>query len=107
MLRDFHYYAVRALAHHAGFGDEEAHRIAYASQYTDDSTEGDPISFTEGEYAFDPVRSSWLGLESFGPDVQRKGYMPFHFVPARHSGCTRGRSGGPDARRRRPGPLRC
>ena len=83
MLRDFHYYAVRALAHHAGFGDEEAHRIAYASQYTDDSTEGDPISFTEGEYAFDPVRSSWLGLESLGPDVQRKVYMPFHFVPPR------------------------
>jgi hypothetical protein len=83
MLRDFHYYAVRVLAHHAGFAENEAHLIAYTSQYVDDSTEGDPISFTEGDYCFDPIRSAWTGLESFGPDVQRKVYMPFHFVPPR------------------------
>lgn len=71
----------RVLAWAAGFNPEDAHTIAYASQYVDDSTEGDPLQLVDDAYGFDPIHTSWMGLESLGPDVQRKVYMPFHFVP--------------------------
>jgi len=39
MQTDFHYCAVKFLAHMAGFDEAEAETIAYASQYVDDATE--------------------------------------------------------------------
>ncbi len=39
MQRDFHCYIVYALAKGAGYKDDEAHIIAYASQYADDNTD--------------------------------------------------------------------
>ncbi len=83
---DFHYYAVRVLAHYAGFEPDEAHVIACASQYVDNSTEGDPIRLKGQEYCFDPVRTAWMHLESTGTEVQRMVYMPFHFVSPRRAG---------------------
>ena len=81
MYEDFHYYALFVLARHAGLAEPDARTIAYCSQYVDDSTEGDTMLFSNCEASFDPVRSSWTGLESLVPDVQRKIYLPFHFVP--------------------------
>jgi len=65
MQRDLHYYGIGALARAAGFNRDDALTIAYASQYTDDSTESDLIQLEldEGHLKFDPVRTSYAGLE--------------------------------------------
>ena len=39
MNKSFHYHCIRVLAEKAGFSEEHAQTIAYASQYTDDATE--------------------------------------------------------------------
>jgi len=44
MLRDFHYNCVKVLSRYAGFCEEEAEIIAYASQYVDDANYHDPIT---------------------------------------------------------------
>ena len=104
MNKSFHYYCIRVLAEKAGFAEEEAQTIAYASQYTDDSTEHGKIKIANipagfdyprwnaGKNTFDPVctahsAKSWLAkLWKWAKfylkaDVQRKILMPFHFLP--------------------------
>ena len=44
MRRDFHFYAIYALARAAGFPPEQAYIVAYASQYTDDAVSENAIS---------------------------------------------------------------
>ena len=80
MQKDFHYCATYALAVEAGFTRPDAAIIAYASQYVDDATEGEPVALPGGQI-FDAVRTAHLGLQSFDWDVQKKIYMPFHFLP--------------------------
>ena len=82
MQLDFHYYAIHKLARLAGYTPKAAELIAYASQYVDDATESEPIQIGP-DYVFDPVRTAHIGLEAFSWDVQRKVYMPFHFLPPR------------------------
>jgi len=89
----FHYYAIRALAHCAGFDGKEAEIIAYASQYVDDATEhggfkikGIPPEADDQHIAglFEPVCTAHAGLQyvvGLRTDVQRKVYIPFHFLP--------------------------
>ncbi len=61
MFRDFHYYCVGVLAKAAGFQEDDALTIAYASQYVDDSTESEPINV--GDMIFDPVDGAiWFGF---------------------------------------------
>ncbi len=79
MNEEFHYYAVAVLARAAGFRHEEAVTIAYASQYVDDATESEPIGV--GETLFEPVRTAYLGLRATSWSVQKRIYIPFHFVP--------------------------
>jgi hypothetical protein len=79
--KDFHYHAVGVLARAAGLSVADALTIAYASQYVDDSVESDPIRV--GSMLFDPVRTAHYGLRAFDWGVQKKVYMPFHFLPAR------------------------
>lgn len=67
MQKDFHYYGIYALARCAGFNRDDAHVIAYSSQYVDDSTESEPINV--GDFVFDTVRTAHLGLKSYGWDV--------------------------------------
>ena len=66
MQSDFHYYCIGVLARAAGFNRDDALTIAYASQYTDDSTESELIrlELDEGRLRFDPVRTSYTGLET-------------------------------------------
>jgi len=103
--KNFHYYCIRALAAGAGFSAKEAQTIAYASQYTDDSTEHGKIYITQipSNYSyprwdknhdtFDPIctahsAKSWLArLWKWAKfylktDVQRRILMPFHFLPS-------------------------
>ena len=80
MQKDFHYYAVSQLAKLAGFSSDDSHTIAYASQYVDDSTESEPIEPFPDQH-FDTVRTAHYNLGAFNWDVQKKIYMPFHFLP--------------------------
>ena len=81
MFRDFHYYCVGVLAKAAGFQEDDALTIAYASQYVDDSTESEPIKV--GDMIFDPVRTAQYGLDSYGWSTQKRIFIPFHFLPPR------------------------
>ena len=79
MQKDFHYYCIGVLAKAAGFKKADALTIAYASQYVDDSTESEPIKV--GDLIFDPVRSAHIGLKATDWSIQKRVYIPFHFIP--------------------------
>lgn len=102
MDKSFHYYCIRVLAEKAGFSAEHAQTIAYASQYTDDSTEHGKMTITNvpGNYdysrldgqTFDPICTAHSAKNWFTrlwkwarfylkEDVQRRVLMPFHFLP--------------------------
>lgn len=80
MQKDFHYYAVYQLARLAGFSRGDSETIAYASQYVDDATESEPVVPFEDQQ-FDTVRTAHYNLKAFDWNVQKKIYMPFHFLP--------------------------
>jgi len=88
MQQDFHYYCVAVLAKAAGFQVNDALAIAYASQYVDDATESGLMRLEgqEGDLKFDPVRTSYFGLELFRSvswSAQKRIWIPFHFLPPR------------------------
>jgi len=80
MEQDYHYYAIYALSKLAGFSKVESEIIAYASQYVDNATESEPIEPFKDQH-FDTVRTAHYGLKAFDWNVQKKIYMPFHFLP--------------------------
>ena len=95
MQKDFHYDIIYALAKEAGYKDNEASIIAYASQYVDDNTDreytiadGDQefyVSFPDrigksGELYF-PIITQAVDITSFKLNTQRYVYAPFHFIP--------------------------
>lgn len=80
MQKDFHYYAIAALARAAGFAPEEARTIAYASQYVDDAKDDAPL--TINGQPFDLVLTAHMGLASTAESTFRDVYVPFHFFPA-------------------------
>ena len=53
---EFHYYMTFLIAGKAGFGEEDAFTIAYASQYVDDNDTGPNTSYTpaNGAHWVDP-----------------------------------------------------
>lgn len=79
MVDDMHYYGFAVIARAAGFTKKDALLMAYASQYVDDAIESKPIKV--GGVLFDPVRTAHLGLRAYTWSVQKKVYIPFHFVP--------------------------
>ena len=95
MQKDFHYCLIKVLTQKSGFSEEDAQTIAYASQYTDDAVEHLPIQVknlpdlgfkkrVDGEY-FDPICTAHRGIQyitGIFKDVQRKVYIPFHFLPS-------------------------
>ncbi len=82
MQCDFHYYCIAVLAKISGFSTADALTIAYASQYVDNSTEGDQIQI--GTMKFDPVRTAHIGLDATIWDIQKKIIIPFHFLPPKN-----------------------
>ncbi len=86
MQKDFHYYCIAVLARAAGFNPKDALTIGYASQYVDDATESELIRLDIGDndLKFDPVRTSYFGLESLHSvtwSAQKRVWIPFHFIP--------------------------
>jgi len=88
--KDFHYHAIFYLSLCAGIEPDTAYKIAYSSQYVDDSTESNKMLLLDKngkEIGFiDPVRMAHNGLESFWKDVWEKIYYPFHFIPGNKGG---------------------
>lgn len=113
---NFHYAAVKVLAHHAGFSKEESQVIAYASQYVDDAVAHEPmpldrnpdvsgIRFDVADKVFDPICTAHKELDYLRSAWKRKGrllvYVCFHFIPQ-----LRGTPTGSEFKRvRRDGPL--
>jgi hypothetical protein len=79
MQKDLHYYGIATLARAVGYSIDDALTIAYASQYTDNSTESGLIKI--GDLFFDPVRTAHIGLQCYDWSVQKRIYLPFHFLP--------------------------
>jgi len=79
MKKDFHYYCVFTLANLSGYQYEDSQIIAYCSQYVDDSTDSEEIKI--GDYSFDTVRTAHMGLRAYDWNIQKKVYLPFHFIP--------------------------
>jgi len=87
MQIDFHYYCIGVLARAAGFNSKDALTIAYASQYVDDSTEGEliPIEAKGESLQFDPVLTSYKKLDAINAmswSAQKRVWIPFHFIPS-------------------------
>ena len=96
MQKDFHYYVIYALAKEAGYSDNDAYIIAYASQNVDDNTDReytisdghsefyvgfpDKIGKT-GDFYF-PIITQAVDITSFKLSVQRYIYAPFILFPA-------------------------
>jgi len=93
MQRDFHYYAIKALAETAGFLPEEAQIIAYASEYVDDSIYHKEIELNyepqivyerlNGKI-FNPICTAHRGLQmlkGLDEEIQKSIYISFHFLP--------------------------
>jgi len=94
MQKDFHYCMIKVLSRIANFTEDEAQIIAYASQYVDDAVEHKKIKIKNvpsdivypryQDDLFDPICTAHKGIQyltGLDKDVQRKVYIPFHFVP--------------------------
>ena len=86
MNTDLHFYGTAVLARAGGFSETEALTIAYADQYVDDATEGEPIRV--GDVIFEPVRTAQFGLDAYNWSVQKRIFIPFHFIPPRPIRCS-------------------
>ncbi len=82
MQLDMHFYGVYALARAAGVRDETARKIAFASQFVDDSVDDDAIVLSNGQ-AILPTMTSHkpLDYKNAIPGDQWKVWVPFHFLP--------------------------
>ena len=85
MQSDIHFYGTYVLSRAAGIPREDAHTIAYASQFVDDSTgkssEAHPdggllVGIATAHHEFQCLRNGEME-----PDEQRRVRVPFHFLP--------------------------
>ncbi len=99
MQKDFHYDIVCTLAKVAGYSDNEANIIAYASQYVDDNTDReytvtDSQADSHGEFyvgfpeeigksgdMYFPIITQAVDVTAFKLSIQRYVFAPFHFIP--------------------------
>lgn len=90
MQLDMHYYGTLAMAAAAGIPGKDAETIAYAAQFTDDST-GCDSSEHEDHGLLYGISTAHHPIQSFmdrvgakikeGTEEQRKIWVPFHFLP--------------------------
>jgi hypothetical protein len=82
MQKDFHFYTIYALCRCNGMSPENAKKVAYASQHTDDAKYDHPLNFENGG-RFQQVLSAHKFIHPgvFGLDTQYRIYIPFHFLP--------------------------
>lgn len=74
---EFHYYILNMLCRYAGFDEEEARVISYASQFVD---------YNLVSYTIDTAGKSYHSIptQNYGfwsSETPRQVYVPFHFVP--------------------------
>lgn len=86
MQEDMHYYGTYAVAVAAGFPQEDAEILAYASQYVDDSTRDNCRPVHPDGSLLVSITTAHHILKCLAPnlqeaDYQRKVWMPNHFVP--------------------------
>jgi len=97
MKSNFHYSVIKILATKAGFSEEEAQIIAYASQYVDDADDYIPVRIQhipdfakthvrclDGKHIWDPICTAHKSIKIlpklFKTDLI-KVYSAFHFLP--------------------------
>lgn len=89
---NFHYFAVKTIALHAGYSDEEADKIAVYSQYVDDFADDEAFCYAgclpsyaamleEKEGYVKPVKTAITPFKSCFESEQRSVVIPFHFIP--------------------------
>lgn len=72
MQKDVHFYLTYALAQKAGISRNDAVKIAWADQYTDDLTEAE----LHGIQTQSAIIGNWSDRQ-----IQRSVLVPFHFIP--------------------------
>ena len=72
MQKDVHFYLTYALSRKAGIRHEEAEKIAWADQYTDDLTE----AALHGIQTQSAILGNWMLRQ-----IQLSVLVPFHFIP--------------------------
>lgn len=101
MRKDFHYYCIKTLAYYAGFTQEAAEIIAYASQSVDEEDDNDTNNFYKSLPTTLNKYSNQLSLDKENRKQNRFEYIrtqtmvgaiqhinrfevliPFHFIPA-------------------------
>lgn len=76
---EFHYYMTFIIALRAGFTKEQAYKIAYSSQYTDDNDTSYRIRSGEGDYYINDISQT---SDITKPQQERLRIYPlFHFMP--------------------------
>jgi len=76
---EFHYYITFILCRKAGYSRDEAHTIAYSSQYTDDNKNHYYVNYPDGGHFLNEI-SQTMDITKPSPKRQ-KIYPLFHFVP--------------------------
>jgi len=73
MNHDFHYGVIKVLARAAGFSEDDAQTIAYASQYTDDSANHQPVLMENlGNLSLNKKLEQWVELLGLHNGPERK-----------------------------------
>ncbi len=81
---EFHYYITFILSRKAGFDADEAFKIAYSSQYTDDNSYHYHVNLKDGNSYINQISQT---VDITKPSEKRKTIYPlFHFIPCGEEG---------------------
>lgn len=76
---EFHYFITYILSRKAGFDEEDAYKIAYSSQYTDDNEFHYFVNYKDGGHFLNEISQT---MDITKPSLKRQKIYPlFHFIP--------------------------
>lgn len=76
---EFHYFITYILSRKAGFDEEDAYKISYSSQYTDDNNFHYYVNYEDGGHFLNEISQT---MDITKPSIKRQKIYPlFHFVP--------------------------
>ena len=85
MQTDMHFFGTYVLARAAGIPWRDAHTIAYAAQFVDDSTRHDSTEHEDGGLLYGIATAhhdvQCVVNSKIEPEEQRRVWVPFHFLP--------------------------
>jgi len=93
MNTEFHYYVTGIIAHAAGFTQNEARTIAYASEYTDENDKKYIIKDQRTEETYENYISQTMNILKPKQSLMRI-YPVFHFIPGEYDAKTTRRKDG-------------